>query len=71
VIKNGRYQFTEDCDRVTETLRRIGDKWSVLIIVLVELGPRRFNDLKRSIPLCVPKTLNSGVLMVKSAKGRV
>jgi hypothetical protein len=50
VIKNGRYQFTEDCDRVPETLRRIGDKWSVLIIVLVELGPRRFNDLKRSIP---------------------
>jgi DNA-binding HxlR family transcriptional regulator len=27
-------------------LRRFG----VLIIVLVELGPRRFNDLKRSIP---------------------
>ena len=50
MIKNGRYQFTEDCDRVAETLRRIGDKWSVLIIVLVELGPRRFNDLKRSIP---------------------
>ena len=50
VIKNGRYQFTEDCDRVAETLRRIGDKWSVLIIVLLELGPRRFNDLKRSIP---------------------
>src|ERR1700676_5135890 len=50
VIKNGRYQFTEDCDRVAETLRRLGDKWSVLIIVLLELGPRRFNDLKRSIP---------------------
>jgi len=50
VIKNGRYQFTEDCDRVAEMLRRIGDKWSVLIIVLLELGPRRFNDLKRSIP---------------------
>ena len=26
MIKNGRYQFTEDCDRVAETLRRIGDK---------------------------------------------
>jgi len=50
VIENGRYHFTEDCDRVAELLRRVGDKWSVLIVVLLELGPRRFNDLKRSIP---------------------
>lgn len=50
MIENGRYHFTEDCDRVAELLRRVGDKWSVLIVVLLELGPRRFNDLKRSIP---------------------
>jgi len=50
VIENGRYHFTEDCDRVAEVLRRVGDKWSVLIVVLLNLGPRRFNDLKRSIP---------------------
>ena len=50
MIENGRYHFTEDCDRVAEVLRRVGDKWSVLIVVLLNLGPRRFNDLKRSIP---------------------
>ncbi|AHI26344.1 transcriptional regulator, HxlR family [Komagataeibacter xylinus E25] len=50
VIENGKYRFTQDCDRVAEVLRRVGDKWSVLIVVLLELGPRRFNDLKRSIP---------------------
>jgi DNA-binding HxlR family transcriptional regulator len=50
VIENGKYRFTEDCDRVAEVLRRVGDKWSVLLVVLLELGPRRFNDLKRSIP---------------------
>jgi DNA-binding HxlR family transcriptional regulator len=50
VIENGKYRFTEDCDRVAEVLRRVGDKWSVLIVVLLEMGPRRFNDLKRSIP---------------------
>src|SRR6202030_869996 len=38
------------CDRVADILRRVGDKWSVLVVVLLELGPRRFNDLKRSIP---------------------
>jgi DNA-binding HxlR family transcriptional regulator len=50
VIENGRYRFTDDCDRVADILRRVGDKWSVLIVVLLELGPRRFNDLKHSIP---------------------
>jgi DNA-binding HxlR family transcriptional regulator len=50
VIENGRYHFTDDCDRVADILRRVGDKWSVLVVVLLELGPRRFNDLKRSIP---------------------
>jgi len=50
VIENGKYRLTEDCDRVAEILRRVGEKWSVLLVVLLELGPRRFNDLKRSIP---------------------
>ena len=50
MIENGKYNFTEDCDRVAEILRRVGEKWSVLLVVLLELGPRRFNDLKRSIP---------------------
>ena len=50
MIENGRYRFTDDCDRVADILRRVGDKWGVLVVVLLELGPRRFNDLKRSIP---------------------
>ena len=50
MIENAKYSFTEDCDRVAEILRRVGEKWSVLLVVLLELGPRRFNDLKRSIP---------------------
>ena len=49
IVNKKRYALTLD-PRVAEMLRRIGDKWSVLIIVLLELGPRRFNDLKRSIP---------------------
>jgi DNA-binding HxlR family transcriptional regulator len=49
VIENGKYRLTEDCDRVAEILRRVG-KWSVLIVVLLELGPRRFNDLNGPPP---------------------
>src|SRR6202790_665116 len=49
IVNKKRYALTLD-PRVAEMLRRIGDKWSVLVVVLLELGPRRFNDLKRSIP---------------------
>lgn len=39
----------EDCQRVSHVLARIGDKWSVLIVVLLRDGPRRFNDIKRHV----------------------
>src|SRR4029077_20565419 len=38
-----------DCRAVASVLSRIGDKWSVLVIVLLADGPRRFNELKRMI----------------------
>jgi DNA-binding HxlR family transcriptional regulator len=38
-----------NCQRVSEVLSRIGDKWSVLIVMLLGAGPRRFNELKRMI----------------------
>lgn len=39
----------ETCTPVREILARIGDKWSVLIIMLLGEGPRRFNELRRSV----------------------
>ncbi|HWX35252.1 MAG TPA: helix-turn-helix domain-containing protein [Steroidobacteraceae bacterium] len=30
-------------------LARVGDKWSVLIIVLLGDGPKRFNEIKRMV----------------------
>ena len=38
-----------DCRALASVLARIGDKWSVLVIVLLADGPRRFNELKRMI----------------------
>jgi DNA-binding HxlR family transcriptional regulator len=38
-----------DSRKVGRVLARVGDKWSVLAIVLLRPGPRRFNDIKRSI----------------------
>ncbi len=43
-----KYVPTE-CPAVREVLNRVGDKWSVLIIVLLGSGPRRFSELRRAI----------------------
>ena len=40
---------SEDCRAVSSILARIGDKWSVLIIVLLGGGPKRFNEIKRMV----------------------
>ncbi len=39
----------EDCRAISETLARIGDKWTVLVVELLANGPVRFNELRRAI----------------------
>ena len=39
-----------DCHRINEVLSRVGDRWSVLVIIsLAEYGTLRFNELKRNL----------------------
>lgn len=38
-----------ECRAVNSILSRIGDKWTVLIVMMLADGPRRFNELKRMI----------------------
>jgi DNA-binding HxlR family transcriptional regulator len=38
-----------DCRRVSQLLARVGDKWSVLIIMTLAAGPKRFSEIKRSV----------------------
>lgn len=38
-----------DCRGVASILSRVGDKWSVFVIMMLSDGPRRFNELKRMI----------------------
>jgi DNA-binding HxlR family transcriptional regulator len=40
---------SEDCRTVRSILARVGDKWSVLIIVLLGDGPKRFNEIRRMV----------------------
>ena len=38
-----------DCRGVASIFARVGDKWSVFVIMLLGDGPRRFNEIKRMI----------------------
>jgi len=38
----------EDCRKVSQILARVGEKWSMLVVMLLREGPRRFNDIKRN-----------------------
>lgn len=47
--EDGHEAMTEDCKPVAEILMRIGDKWSVLTVILLGNGSKRFNELRRLI----------------------
>lgn len=39
-----------NCKRISEVLTRVGDRWSVLVIIsLSQYGTLRFNELKRNL----------------------
>lgn len=43
-------QQCPNCKRINEVLTRVGDRWSVLVIIsLAEYGTLRFNELKRNL----------------------
>jgi DNA-binding HxlR family transcriptional regulator len=40
---------SEDCRALRSILSLVGDKWTVLIVVLLGDGPKRFNEIRRLI----------------------
>ena len=38
-----------ECRRVTPVLNRVGDKWSMQVVMELARGPRRFSELKRAL----------------------
>jgi DNA-binding HxlR family transcriptional regulator len=49
VTEGIEHGFGGACQDVGEILARVGDKWSVLIVMMLGDGPRRFNELKRLV----------------------
>lgn len=37
------------CKSIAETLARIGDKWTVLVVGALQNGPRRYSELRREV----------------------
>ena len=48
--------YDPDCPTRT-MLDRIGDKWTVLVVLVLLDGPRRFNDLRARVGRVAPKVL--------------
>jgi DNA-binding HxlR family transcriptional regulator len=38
----------QDCRKVSQMLARLGEKWSILVVMLLRDGPCRFNDIERN-----------------------
>jgi len=49
VTVQGRHPLSDDCRKVSQVLARVGDKWSVLTVMLLRDRPRRFNEMKRIV----------------------
>ena len=45
----GNLHVPEDCRAVSEVLSRVGDKWTILVVVELGQGPRRFNEIRRAL----------------------
>lgn len=58
-MKPTNLRETEPCRRVSQILSRIGDKWSVLVVMLLGEKAMRFNELRREIGGVSQKMLSS------------
>jgi len=45
----GNLHVAADCRAVSEVLSRVGDKWTVLVVSTLGDGPKRFNELRKSL----------------------
>lgn len=45
----GEVHLPGACQAARSILSRVGDKWTVLVVMMLARGPRRFNELKRII----------------------
>ena len=47
--KNSEFNYSEHCDLIRETFDRLGDKWTLVVIVILSSGPQRFSALQNGV----------------------
>ena len=47
--QGGHAGVADSCRPITDILTRVGDKWSVLVVMLLGNGTKRFNEMRRLI----------------------
>jgi len=58
-LKPGNFHESSACRRISDILGRVGDKWTVLVIVQLREGPLRFSEIKRRLGSISQKMLTA------------
>jgi DNA-binding HxlR family transcriptional regulator len=58
-LKPGNFHESSECRRISEILARVGDKWTVLVIVQLREGSLRFSEIKRRLGSISQKMLTA------------
>jgi DNA-binding HxlR family transcriptional regulator len=58
-LKPGNFHESSACRRISGILARVGDKWTVLVIVQLRGGPLRFSEVKRRLGSISQKMLTA------------
>jgi DNA-binding HxlR family transcriptional regulator len=58
-MKPSNFHESGVCRRISEILSRVGDKWTVLVIVQLRAGPLRFSEIKRRLGSISQKMLTA------------
>jgi DNA-binding HxlR family transcriptional regulator len=58
-LKPATFPESSACRRISEILSRVGDKWTVLVIVQLREGPLRFSEIKRRLGSISQKMLTA------------
>ena len=63
-ITDGSGRLIEDCP-VRNVLDKLGDKWSMLIVLELSAGERRFSEVRRAIPDISQKMLTQSLRLLQ------
>ena len=48
-MKLGNMSVPGDCERISPIISKVGNKWTVLAILILSEGPKRYNQMRREI----------------------